>query len=107
MTSGFAFSPLELSLLLFKVSQRRPYRRKIAGHQTSRHRQRIMAPGILAPEPTFTVKEMAKSTKEKHNFGAVIDDLDLDNISGEYNTDPMMKCCELTLCCRVRREGTI
>lgn len=46
-----------------------------------------MAPGILAPEPTFTVKEMAKSTKEKHNFGAVIDDLDLDNISGEYNTD--------------------
>ncbi|CAN9101087.1 unnamed protein product [Alternaria alternata] len=40
-----------------------------------------MAPGRLAPEPTFTVKEMAKSTKEKHNFGAVIDDLDLDNIS--------------------------
>ena len=43
-----------------------------------------MAPGILAPEPTFMVKEMEKTAKEKHNFGAVIDDLDLNNISGKH-----------------------
>jgi len=43
-----------------------------------------MAPGVLAPEPTFTVKEMEKTVKEKHNFGAVIDDLNLDNISGKH-----------------------
>jgi len=43
-----------------------------------------MAPGILAPEPTFAVKEMDKTAKEKHNFGAVIDDLDLENISGKH-----------------------
>jgi len=43
-----------------------------------------MAPGILPPEPTFTVKEMEKTAKEKHDFGAVIDDLNLDNISGKH-----------------------
>jgi len=43
-----------------------------------------MAPGILAPEPTFTVKEMEKTVKEKHSFGAVIDDLDLNGISGKH-----------------------
>jgi len=43
-----------------------------------------MAPGILAPEPTFMVKEMEKTAKEKHNFGAVIDDLNLDDISGKH-----------------------
>jgi len=85
MTSGFAFSPLELSLLLFKIHRKRPPpRRKIVGHHFPRHRPRIMAPGVLAPEPTFTVKEMEKTVKEKHNFGAVIDDLNLDNISGKH-----------------------
>ncbi|CAE7216914.1 hypothetical protein PTNB73_08087 [Pyrenophora teres f. teres] len=39
-----------------------------------------MAPGILAPEPSFTINEMDKIAKEKHNFGAIIEDLDL-NIS--------------------------
>lgn len=43
-----------------------------------------MAPGILAPEPTFTVTPMTKTPKEKHNFGAVIEDLDLENISGKF-----------------------
>jgi hypothetical protein len=42
-----------------------------------------MAPGILAPEPTFTVTPMARTQKEKHDFGAVIEGLDLENISGE------------------------
>jgi len=85
MTSGFAFSALELSLLLFKTHRKRPPpRRKIAGHQFPRHRPRIMAPGILAPEPTFKVKEMDKTAKEKHNFGAVIDGLDLNSISGKH-----------------------
>ncbi|KAF7566298.1 hypothetical protein PtrM4_146180 [Pyrenophora tritici-repentis] len=40
-----------------------------------------MAPGILAPEPSFTLNEMDKTAKEKHDFGAVIEDLDLNNIS--------------------------
>ena len=43
-----------------------------------------MAPGILAPEPTFTVKGMEKTVKEKHDFGAMIDDLDLNSISGKH-----------------------
>jgi hypothetical protein len=41
-----------------------------------------MAPGILAPEPTFTATPMAKTQKEKHDFGAVIEGFDLENISG-------------------------
>ncbi|KAF2026259.1 hypothetical protein EK21DRAFT_115941 [Setomelanomma holmii] len=40
-----------------------------------------MAPGILAPEPTFTVTQMTKTPKEKHNFGAVIENIDLEKIS--------------------------
>lgn len=48
-----------------------------------------MAPGIIPPEPTFTVKEMTKTAKEKHNFGAVIDDLNLDTISGKCIIDSM------------------
>jgi hypothetical protein len=42
-----------------------------------------MAPGILAPEPTFMVTPMTKTQKEKHDFGAVIEGIDLQNISGE------------------------
>jgi hypothetical protein len=45
-----------------------------------------MAPGILAPEPFFTVTPLTKTPKEKHNFGAVIEDLDLESIGGMYNT---------------------
>ena len=49
-----------------------------------------MAPGILAPEPTFKVKEMDKTAKEKHNFGAVIDGLDLNSISGKHTNGTTM-----------------
>lgn len=42
-----------------------------------------MAPSILVPEPTFTVTPMTKTPKEKHNFGALIKDLDLRSISGK------------------------
>ncbi|KAJ4333863.1 hypothetical protein N0V95_009329 [Ascochyta clinopodiicola] len=40
-----------------------------------------MSPRILATEPTFTIKPMPKTPKEKHNFGAVVDNLDLGTIS--------------------------
>ena len=43
----------------------------------------IMAPGILAPEPTFVVTPMTKTPKEKHNFGAVITGIDLEDITGK------------------------
>ena len=46
-----------------------------------------MAPGILAPEPSFTLNEMDKTAREKHDFGAVIEDLDLNNISGVCNAN--------------------
>jgi hypothetical protein len=81
MTSGFAFSALDLSLSLLKKSGSRTYRR-----QTLRRKHTTMAPDILPSEPTFTINEMQKSAKEKHNFGAVIEDLDLDNISGMCKT---------------------
>jgi hypothetical protein len=42
-----------------------------------------MSPGILARDPTFTVTPMTKTQKEKHNFGAVIEGVDLENISGK------------------------
>lgn len=41
-----------------------------------------MAPGRLALEPTFTVTPMGKEPHEKHNFGAVIEGVDLEDISG-------------------------
>jgi hypothetical protein len=78
MTSGFHFTALDLSLYLLKNSRSRASRRR-----NLRRKYNTMAPGILAPEPTFTVKEMNKSAKEKLNFGAVIEDLDLGAISGE------------------------
>ena len=43
-----------------------------------------MSPGVLAAKPTFVVAPMEKTMKEKHNFGAVITDLDLNNISGRF-----------------------
>lgn len=42
-----------------------------------------MSPSAMAPEVTFTVTPMNKSPKEKHNFGAIVTDLDLNDISGE------------------------
>ena len=41
-----------------------------------------MAPGILVPEPSFTISPMTKTAKDKHNFGAIIEDIDLENIEG-------------------------
>jgi hypothetical protein len=41
-----------------------------------------MAPGILAPEPTFVVTPMTKTPKDKHNFGAIVNGIDLENIDG-------------------------
>lgn len=34
------------------------------------------------PEPTLVITPMKKTGGEKHNFGAVVTNLDLDNISG-------------------------
>lgn len=44
-----------------------------------------MSPGVLSAEPGFTVTPMSKTEKEKPNFGAVIEDLDLESISGKFN----------------------
>ncbi|KAI1764360.1 Clavaminate synthase-like protein [Hypoxylon sp. FL1150] len=40
-----------------------------------------MAPSATAPEATFTVTPMSKSPEKKHNFGATVTGLDLNNIS--------------------------
>jgi hypothetical protein len=42
-----------------------------------------MAPSRLAQEPTFTVTPMIKSPQDKHDFGAVIEGIDLENINGQ------------------------
>ncbi|OAA61953.1 alpha-ketoglutarate dependent xanthine dioxygenase [Niveomyces insectorum RCEF 264] len=42
-----------------------------------------MSPSVLKPEPSFTLTLLDKSPKEKHNFGAVIEGLNLDDISDE------------------------
>jgi hypothetical protein len=105
MTSGFNFSPVELSLFLLKTSRRTVARRKVLGQNT--YRRQKMSPGLLAPEPTFEVKEMEKSAKEKHNFGAVIQDIDLDALSGMF--DRVYTCCSkgLTFVSRCRCESFV
>ena len=65
-----------------------------------------MAPGILAPEPSFTLNEMDKTAREKHDFGAVIEDLDLNNISGMYNSNTINPFPILTVSHRCRCKGT-
>ncbi|KAF6843917.1 alpha-ketoglutarate dependent xanthine dioxygenase [Colletotrichum musicola] len=42
-----------------------------------------MSPAALTPEPTLAIHKMEKTPKEKHDFGAVITGLDLDNISDD------------------------
>ncbi|ERT02401.1 hypothetical protein HMPREF1624_00699 [Sporothrix schenckii ATCC 58251] len=42
-----------------------------------------MSPSALRPEPGFTVVPMKKTGDDKTNFGAVIDDLDLNDISDD------------------------
>ncbi|GJC86327.1 putative dioxygenase C576.01c [Colletotrichum liriopes] len=40
-----------------------------------------MSSGVLSVEPSFTVTPVTKSAEEKYNFGAIIEDVDLDTIS--------------------------
>lgn len=42
-----------------------------------------MSPGKLIPEPCFQLTLLEKSPSEKHNYGAVITGLDLNEISGK------------------------
>lgn len=44
-----------------------------------------MASLLTDTKPTFTVSPMEKSVHEKHDFGAVIDGVDLENIIGGEN----------------------
>ena len=41
-----------------------------------------MSPSVLKPEPGFTLVPMKTPADKKTNFGAVITDIDLDDISG-------------------------
>jgi len=41
-----------------------------------------MSLGVLSPEPTFTLAPVKKTAQEKYNFGAVVEGIDLENISG-------------------------
>lgn len=43
-----------------------------------------MSPSILKPEPGFAVIPMKKTGDDKTDFGAVIPDLDLNDISGKF-----------------------
>lgn len=49
-----------------------------------------MSPSVLKPEPGFTVVPMKKTGEDKTNFGAVIADLDLNDISGESPYHPVV-----------------
>lgn len=42
-----------------------------------------MSPSTLAAEASFTITPMTKSPKEKHDFGAIVTDLDLNDITGK------------------------
>lgn len=41
-----------------------------------------MSPAALTPEPTFQVLPLIKRKDQKFNFGAIVEGLDLNNISG-------------------------
>jgi xanthine dioxygenase len=41
-----------------------------------------MSPSANLPEPSFSVTPIAKTPKDKTNFGAVLEGLDLNDISG-------------------------
>jgi hypothetical protein len=41
-----------------------------------------MSPAALTPEPTFHVLPLIKRKEQKFNFGAVVECLDLNDISG-------------------------
>ncbi|KAK2025430.1 Clavaminate synthase-like protein [Colletotrichum zoysiae] len=40
-----------------------------------------MSPGVLTVEPDFTITPVAKTTEEKYNFGAIVENVNLDQIS--------------------------
>ncbi|KAK1993215.1 Clavaminate synthase-like protein [Colletotrichum falcatum] len=40
-----------------------------------------MSPGVLTAEPTFTVTPVTKTADEKYNFGAIVENVNLDDIS--------------------------
>lgn len=41
-----------------------------------------MSPAALTPEPTFQVVPLEKRKDQKFNFGAIVEGLDLNDISG-------------------------
>lgn len=43
-----------------------------------------MSPSKLLPKASFTLLPIEKSAQEKYDYGAVIVDLDLNEISGKY-----------------------
>ncbi|KAI1388413.1 Clavaminate synthase-like protein [Hypoxylon trugodes] len=42
-----------------------------------------MSPSAISPETSFTVAPMKKSLKEKHNYGAIVTDIDLNDINDD------------------------
>lgn len=73
------------TLLGIHFVHKRPPRRK-------RPFKITMSPGIVSPEPTFTVSPIDKSPKEKHNFGAIVTGLDLDTITGKELLVRRLEC---------------
>jgi hypothetical protein len=43
-----------------------------------------MAPSVLPSEHNFSLKHMEQTPEKKTNFGAVVTNIDLDNISGAH-----------------------
>jgi hypothetical protein len=43
-----------------------------------------MSPAALTPEPTFQVLPVIKRKEQKFNFGAVVEGLNLNDISGNH-----------------------
>lgn len=50
-----------------------------------------MSPSKISEAPGFSITEMNKTPKEKHNFGAIVTGIDLDNISGRFLSVPHMR----------------
>jgi hypothetical protein len=53
-----------------------------------------MSPAMVYDEPSFTLAPIQKTPEQKYNYGAVITDLDLNDISGKLpfvNTELIRK----------------
>lgn len=59
-----------------------------------------MSPSALAPEPSFKLTPIAKSVKDKTDFGVTAEGLDLNNISGMDHTISMVDTCDTYHKCR-------